>query len=71
MSPLALIVVLLGVYALLGLLVGGVYLLRFASREDEALRGSAVHVRLLLLPGTIVVWPLLLSRMARRHEELA
>lgn len=68
MSPLAFIVVLVGAYALLGLVVGGAYLLRAAPQQDEALRASSPHVRLLLLPGSVVVWPLLLSRFRKRPE---
>ncbi|MFG0294255.1 MAG: hypothetical protein ACF8MJ_14030 [Phycisphaerales bacterium JB050] len=68
MSSLAVIVVLVGVYALLGVLVGGAYLLRGAARDDESLRDSALHVRLLLLPGSIAVWPLLLPRLIGRAE---
>ncbi len=68
MIPITIIVVLAGAYALFGMVVGTAYLLRAAPQQDEALRASSSHVRLLLLPGSIVVWPLLLSRFKNRPE---
>ena len=63
------IVVAVGVYAAIGVLFGVVYLLRIAPPRDAALGASAVHVRLLLLPGTVAIWPVLLFRPTGRGAE--
>ena len=62
MTAITAIVVAVGVYAAIGVLFGVFYLLRIAPGRDEALGASAVHVRLLLLPGTVAIWPVLLFR---------
>lgn len=68
MEFLSIIVVLLALYAATGLLIGAAYLLRSAPRGDEALRASSLHVRVLLLPGAIAVWPVLLPRVFAKSE---
>ncbi|XHC25893.1 hypothetical protein ABWH91_00545 [Phycisphaerales bacterium ac7] len=66
MEFLSIIVVLFAVYAATGVVIGAAYPLRSAPRRDETLRASALHVRVLLLPGAVAVWPLLLPRLLGR-----
>ena len=46
-------------YELCGLAVGVPFVLRGVDRVDEAARGAPVAFRLLILPGTMALWPLI------------
>jgi hypothetical protein len=52
----------LGAYALLGLAFAIPFLLGRIDRVDAAARGAGWGFRLLVLPGVLVLWPLLLSK---------
>lgn len=60
----------LGVYAALGLLVGLVYVFGGAGRIDPAAKGKGmpVRVRLMILPGVIGLWPLMLTKLFVQKE---
>lgn len=55
----------LGLYFGLGLLVGVLYLFGGAGRIDPAAKGKGLplRVRLLILPGIIGLWPLMLVKL--------
>ena len=50
----------LGIYILIGL-VFGLYFITLGLR-NEAIAGKGFILRLMLLPGAILVWPLLLRK---------
>lgn len=60
----------LGLYALIGLLVGLVYMFGGAGRIDPAAKGKGlpVRVRLLILPGIVGLWPLMLFKLFTQKE---
>ena len=49
-------------YVLCGLAVGVPFVLRGVDRVDEAARGATVAFRLLILPGTVALWPLMAAK---------
>jgi hypothetical protein len=49
-------------YVLCGLAVGVPFVLRGVDRVDEAARGAPVAFRLLILPGTVALWPLMAAK---------
>ena len=53
---------LLGVYAGAGLLFAIAFLTVGISHVDPDSKGSGVGFRLIILPGVVALWPLLLSR---------
>lgn len=54
-----------GLYLSFGLLFA-VWFVSFAvQRLDEAARGAGIGFRLLILPGTVALWPMLLARALR------
>ncbi len=55
----------LAAYAALGLAVGVPALLRLAPRADPALRGTPLTVRVLFVPGAVLIWPLAIVRWRR------
>lgn len=64
------IVLALGVYFGAGLIVGFGYLFGGAGRIDPAAkgRGLPVRVRLLILPGIVGLWPLMLVKLFTQTE---
>ncbi len=65
-----LIVTLLGAYAGIGLLVGLIYMFGGAGRIDPAAKGKGMPLkaRLLILPGIIGLWPLMLAKLFTQKE---
>jgi hypothetical protein len=49
-------------YVLCGLAVGAPFVLRGVDRVDEAARGAPLGFRLLILPGSVGLWPLMLTK---------
>lgn len=59
------IVTLAAAYVVIGLLFAVPFLTRGVGGVDPHAERSGVAVRLILLPGTLAFWPLLLNRWAR------
>jgi len=55
----------LGLYAGAGLLFAGPFLAWGLPRLDAAARGSSLTFRLIVLPGAIALWPVLLRKWLR------
>ena len=51
------------IYFVVGLCFGVYFFLKGAGKIDSLIKESKWTVRLLLLPGAIVTWPLLLSKL--------
>jgi hypothetical protein len=52
-------------YVFFGLAVGVPFVLRGVDRVDPAARGASIGFRLLILPGTVALWPLMVTRWMR------
>ncbi|WOR15506.1 hypothetical protein RYZ27_02380 [Hyphomonas sp. FCG-A18] len=59
-----------GVYLLIGLLVGFAYMFGGAGKIDPAAKGKGLplRVRLLILPGIIGLWPMMLTKLLTQTE---
>ena len=55
----------LGLYAAAGLVFALPFLIWGLPRVDQATHGSSLAFRLLVLPGTAALWPLLLRQWVR------
>jgi hypothetical protein len=66
-----LLVTLATIYFVCGVAFGVPFVLRGVNRVDAAAHGSSLAFRLLLLPGTIALWPVMVRKWlsARRPEE--
>lgn len=55
----------LGLYCLVGLVVAGIYALGGAGKIDPAAKGNGMpwRVRLLIIPGLMGLWPLMLAKL--------
>ena len=60
----------LSIYAAIGLLVALAYLFGGAGRIDPAAKGKGmpIRVRLVIMPGVIGLWPLMLTKLFARKE---
>ena len=59
---------LLGVYLLIGLLFAIPFVLRLVTQIDEAAQGTGWGFRLLIFPGTIALWPVLLKKWFKKGK---
>ena len=50
------------VYLACGLLVGVLFVLRGVERIDGATGGTSLGFRLLILPGSVALWPLMAAK---------
>jgi hypothetical protein len=69
----SIILLVVGAYAALGALVGVAFIVRGVSRVDPAAAGAPIGFKLLILPGAIGLWPIVLKWWldARRSALLA
>lgn len=58
----------LGAYTALGVLFAVAFLTHGIERVDSGARGAGRGFRLIVLPGVVALWPLLLSRWLRRAQ---
>jgi len=56
----------LGIYFALGLMFGIYFFVKGATRIDPLIADSKWTVRLLLLPGSIGLWPILLAKLLKK-----
>ena len=55
---------LLGIYVLLGIVFAPFFVLRGAARIDPSVKQSTWGFQVMIVPGVIALWPLLLLRWA-------
>ncbi len=65
------VLVVLGAYGAVGIIVGIALVARGVDRIDPAMRGSPKSVRLVILPGCIALWPIMLAKWARAPKQEA
>ena len=66
-----LLVALAGVYGLIGILVALPLVWRGVGKLDPAADGGSLGFRLVILPGTVALWPFLLRLWWRSSREPA
>lgn len=65
MTPAVLVVVVVLAYLAIGVVFAVPFVLVGVGRLDPVARGAPVRVRLLLLPGSAALWPLMAARVIR------
>jgi hypothetical protein len=53
------------IYLVVGVAVGVIFVLRGVERIDAAARGTSLGFRLLILPGSVALWPLMARKWLR------
>lgn len=56
------ILILIGIYLLIGFLFAVPFVVKGVTKMDEGAHGSSWGFRLIIVPGTIVFWPFLLKK---------
>jgi hypothetical protein len=69
MSGAELILLVVASYLLAGLLFGLAFVAVGVTRIDPAARGTSAAFRLLILPGSVALWPILAAKWARHRGE--
>jgi hypothetical protein len=62
------VALLLGVYAAAGALFAAAFVARGARRLDRNVEGAPWTFRLVIAPGAVALWPLLLSQWLRQER---
>ena len=62
------VTIVLALYLLAGLLFAVPFVLRGVNRIDPVAREGSWGFRLIILPGVVALWPLLLRRLAKRES---
>lgn len=61
--------ILLGIYVLLGFLFVFPFVFKGATQIDEAAHETGWGFRLLIIPGTIALWPVLLKKWLNERQQ--
>jgi len=69
-SAAEILVLALGIYAAIGLLIALVFAFGGAGRIDPAAKGKGmpIRVRLMILPGVVGLWPVMLTKLLTQKE---
>jgi len=60
------ILIIVAVYLLVGVLFVIPFLMKGLNKIDEGTHGSTIGFKIIIIPGVIVLWPVLLSKWMRR-----
>jgi hypothetical protein len=71
MTAVSIALVALGLYGAIGLLFGTAFVVRGVARVDPVAARAPWHVRLLFLPGSAALWPVMARKWARASPERA
>lgn len=64
------ILIIVALYLLLGVLFVVPFLLKGLMKVDEGTHGATIGFKIIIIPGVIVFWPLLLRRWIRAVRKL-
>jgi hypothetical protein len=60
--------IIIALYLVSGLLFALPFLIKGIHRLDEGVKKSSVFMMILILPGTVALWPLLLSKWRKTKK---
>ena len=58
----------IGIYFLVGFLFYLVFVFKWAAEMDENFQGSGFGFKLLILPGTLALWPVLFAKWKKAKK---
>src|SRR5438309_1683859 len=65
----SILLIIVALYLIFGLLISFFFLVRGLSEIDEGTHGTGISFRLIILPGMIVFWPVLLKKWLQVRKE--
>ena len=60
------LLMIVAVYLLVGVLFVIPFLIKGLNKVDEGAHGSTIGFKIIIIPGVIVLWPVLLSKWMRK-----
>ena len=60
--------IIVAVYLLIGVLFVIPFLMKGLNKIDEGAHGSTIGFKIIIIPGVIVFWPVLLSKWIKENE---
>jgi len=57
------------IYILCGILFAVPFIIKGVTEVDEGTHGTKLGFRLIIIPGTIMFWPLLLSKWIKNNKK--
>ena len=63
------IISIVGIYILCGFLFAIPFVMKGVTEVDEGTHGTKLGFRLIIIPGTIEFWPLLLSKWIKSNKK--
>jgi len=63
------IISIVGLYILCGILFAIPFIIKGVTTIDQGARGTKLGFRIIILPGTIIFWPLLLKKWIKAKKE--
>lgn len=66
----SLLLVIAGLYLLAGLLFAILFVIIGITKVDESTHGSGIGFRIIIIPGIMAFWPLLLKKWIRSIRDL-
>jgi uncharacterized membrane protein YphA (DoxX/SURF4 family) len=52
----------ISVYLIGGIIFAVIFIVKGVDKLDESARGSSIGFRIIIIPGTVIFWPLLLKK---------
>lgn len=68
MSIIYIILVVVAIYLLAGLVFAIPFVIKGVTKIDEGAKGSTWGFRIIIIPGTIVFWPVLLKKWMKENK---
>lgn len=69
MIVLKIILAVAGLYLLFGLLFAILFVSKGVEKVDEGAHGGSIGFRIIIIPGTMVFWPLLLGKWVKVSKQ--
>jgi hypothetical protein len=69
MMAVEIILIVAGIYLLSGVLFVVPFLIKGLTKVDEGAHGGTIGFKIIIIPGVIVFWPVLLSKWMRANKK--
>ena len=68
--PVEIILIVVAIYLLLGVFFVIPFLLKGLTKVDEGAHGGTIGFKIIIIPGVIVFWPILLNKWIKAKRKL-
>lgn len=64
----SMVLILTGIYLLIGLFFCFVFFRKGVQSIDEGVKGAPIFMKILIFPGTVALWPVLLAKWRKTKK---